>query len=162
MYITGIGQDSHRFCKEPSQKPCTLAGLKFFDAPAFEANSDGDVVLHAICNAISSVTGAPILGTRADKLCFENGVMDSARYLLLGLEDLKEKRLEIVHIALSLEGKRPKLLPKYDAIREHLADLLAIKISQVGIMATTGEELTDFGKGLGMQCFCIATFKSCN
>ena len=58
----GIGQDSHRFLSEESTKPCTIAGLIFEDAPGLSADSDGDVVFHAICNAITSVTGVPILG----------------------------------------------------------------------------------------------------
>ena len=51
---TGIGQDSHRFLPADSSKPCILAGAIFDDVPGFNANSDGDVMYHAICNAISS------------------------------------------------------------------------------------------------------------
>ena len=58
----GIGQDSHRFLSDDSTKPCVVAGLMFSDAPGLSADSDGDVVFHAICNAITSVTGVPILG----------------------------------------------------------------------------------------------------
>jgi 2-C-methyl-D-erythritol 2,4-cyclodiphosphate synthase len=159
MQITGIGQDSHRFEETPSQNPCILAGLPFLDAPAFAANSDGDVILHALCNAISSVTTEPILGAKADFLCLKQGITDSSKYLEIALEDLKKNKLEIVHIALAIEGKRPKLLPHYQAIRENLARLVGIEPAQVGVMATTGEELTPFGKGLGVQCFCIATFQ---
>ena len=66
---TGIGQDSHRFLSSDSSKPCIIAGLIFEGCPGFNANSDGDVVFHAICNAISSVTGTLILGAIADDLC---------------------------------------------------------------------------------------------
>ena len=59
---TGIGQDSHRFLPADTSKPCVIGGLTYDDTPGFNASSDGDVVLHAICNAISSLTGILILG----------------------------------------------------------------------------------------------------
>jgi 2-C-methyl-D-erythritol 2,4-cyclodiphosphate synthase len=67
-YRTGLGQDSHRFLPEESSKPCLLAGLVFEDAPGMASDSDGDVIFHAICNAISSVTGVQILGGIAHDL----------------------------------------------------------------------------------------------
>ncbi len=67
----GLGQDSHRFLPEGSTKPCVIAGCTFEEVPGFLANSDGDVVYHAICNAISSLTGVLILGGIADDLMLE-------------------------------------------------------------------------------------------
>ena len=52
----GIGQYSHRFLSPDTTKPCVIAGLIFEDVPGFSADSDGDVVFHSICNAITSVT----------------------------------------------------------------------------------------------------------
>ena len=47
---TGIGQDSHRFLPPDSSKLCVIAGLIFEEVAGFNANSDGDVVFHAICS----------------------------------------------------------------------------------------------------------------
>ena len=74
---TGLGEDSHRFLPPESTKPCIIGGLIFPDVPGFNANSDGDVAYHAICNAISSLTGVLILGDIADHLCLTNGITDS-------------------------------------------------------------------------------------
>ena len=63
---TGLGQDSRRFLPQDTSKPLVMGGLIFEDYPGFHANSDGDVVLHAICNAISSLTGILVLGGIAD------------------------------------------------------------------------------------------------
>ena len=115
---TGIGQDSHRFLPADSSKPCVIGGIIFEGVPGFNANSDGDVVLHAICNAISSLTGILILGALADDLC------------------LKE------HIVL---------------MRQNIARIMKLDVSQVGITATSGEGLTDFGCGDGVQSFAIVT-----
>ncbi len=152
---TGIGQDSHRFLPEDSTKPCVIAGLIFENVPGFKANSDGDVVFHAICNAISSLTGVLILGDIADDLFFKHGITDSSIFLQEGLKLLGTQK--IVHVALSLEGSRPHFKSHIFAMRENTARILEINTNQVGITATSGEGLTDFGCGDGLQCFAILT-----
>ena len=154
MIKVGIGQDSHRFLKK-NGKVCVIAGLSFQDVPGMDADSDGDVVFHAICNAISSVTHVPILGDIAIKMCHEEGIKDSLKYLEKALETLDGG--EIVHIALSIEGKRPKFQKRSDDIRKNVAKACSIEMSQVGITFTSGDELTSFGRGEGLQCFCILT-----
>ena len=79
IFRTGIGQDSHKFFSEKTSKPCILGGIVFEEAPGIEANSDGDFVYHAICNAISSVTTVPILGGIAHELFVKDGITDSER-----------------------------------------------------------------------------------
>src|SRR5690606_38862338 len=75
----GIGQDSHRI-RETRDKPFVLGGVTFDEPFHLEGNSDSDVILHAITNAISGVTGRPVLGPVADKLC-KAGDTNSATYL---------------------------------------------------------------------------------
>ncbi len=58
---TGLGQDSHRFENKDSSKPFIIGGVNFENMPGFIANSDGDVIYHAICNGISSITNILIL-----------------------------------------------------------------------------------------------------
>lgn len=154
-YRTGIGQDSHRFLPPESTKPCVIAGLVFEDAPGFNANSDGDIVYHAICNAITSLTGVPILGAIADDLCLKDGITDSEVYLKEALKTLGKQK--IAHVAVALEGKKPKFLRRYDEIRKNIARVMGLTMDQVGVTATSGEGLTDFGCGDGVQCFAIVT-----
>ncbi len=151
----GIGQDSHRFLPSGSSKQCIIGGILFDSVPGFNANSDGDVVFHAICNAITSLTTIPILGGIADELCLKEGIVDSEIYLKEALKTLGS--LQINHLAITLEAKRPKLLEQIPMMRENIARILDITPSQVGITATTGEGLTDFGCGDGVQCFVILT-----
>lgn len=155
IYRTGIGQDSHRFLPEDSTKPCVIGGLTFEGVPGLRANSDGDLVLHAICNAISSLTGELILGSVADDLWSRLGITDSAVFLEEAMKTLGKQK--VVHLAISLEGSRPKFIKRIPEMRAHIAQVMKIDPSQVGITATTGEGLTDFGCGEGLQCFCILT-----
>lgn len=156
-YKVGLGQDSHRFLSPESSKPCIIGGLIFEDTPGLAADSDGDVVFHAICNAITSISGVSILGGVAIELCHKNGITDSQVYLEHALESLGDWKIE--HIALSIEGQRPRLEPRNLEMRQKTADVLKINLDQVGITATSGDGLTDFGCGEGLQCFCILTAK---
>ena len=152
---TGIGQDSHRFLPADTSKPCVIAGIVFEGVPGFNANSDGDLVFHSICNAITSLTGVLILGDIADELCLKHGITDSEIYLKEALKTLKNQR--ITHVAITIEAKRPKFKLLLLAMRQNIARVLNLDLSQVGITATSGEGLTDFGCGDGAQSFAIVT-----
>jgi 2-C-methyl-D-erythritol 2,4-cyclodiphosphate synthase len=152
---TGIGQDSHRFLSPDSNKPCVIAGVIFEGVPGFNANSDGDVVFHAICNAITSLTGALILGDIADDLCLKDGITDSEVYLLEAMKTLGKQKVS--HVAVTIEAKKPKFKERLIEMRISIARVMRLDVSQVGITATTGEGLTDFGCGDGVQSFAIVT-----
>lgn len=150
---TGIGQDSHAF-ENKSNKPLILGGIEFDHPQGLKGNSDADVILHSITNAISSITGQNILGTKADALC-QQGVIDSREYLKLALKDFKGWKIN--HVAISIECLTPQISPKIMALKSSIANLMGVKIEDVGITATTGEGLTDFGKGKGIQALSIIT-----
>ncbi|MGA8165057.1 MAG: 2-C-methyl-D-erythritol 2,4-cyclodiphosphate synthase [Waddliaceae bacterium] len=152
---TGLGQDSHRFLPADSSKPCTIAGVIFDDVPGFNANSDGDVVFHAICNAITSLTGELILGAIADDLCLKDGITDSEVYLKEALKTLGKQ--QITHVAICIEAKKPKFKEQLMEMRANVARVLGLRVSQVGITATSGEGLTDFGCGDGVQTLALVT-----
>ena len=150
---TGIGQDSHAFEEAPG-KPLILAGIKLDHPMGLKGNSDADVVLHSITNAVSSITGNNILGSVADQLCQE-GVTDSSNFLKLALDDLRDWRIS--HIAIAIECLKPKISPQIDSMKKSIAKLCHINKTDVGITATTGEDLTSFGKGEGIQAITIVT-----
>lgn len=148
-----IGQDSHRIDYENSMKKLMLAGVEFQEDFSLVANSDGDVVLHALTNAVSGITGQNILGKVADEMC-QKGILDSEMYLKEALQYLEEK---IVHVSISIEAKVPKMSPKIDEMRKNIAGILQIEEKNVGITATTGEGLTECGKGKGISVFACIT-----
>ena len=150
---TGIGQDSHAFEEAPG-KPLILAGIKLDHPIGLKGNSDADLVLHSITNAISSITGINILGSVADQLCQE-GVTDSSNFLKLALDDLGDWKIS--HIAIAIECLKPRISPQIDSMKKSIAKLCHINKIDVGITATTGEGLTTFGKGEGIQVITIIT-----
>ncbi len=159
MIKIGIGQDSHRIVEEAEnadKKPLLLGGHTLPVTYALAGNSDADVLLHAATNALSGITGRPVLGPVADALC-RQGIKDSAVYLRKALQDLHALGYSLTHLSLSVECARPKILPHMEQIRRSMAVLAGIPVEDIGITATSGEGLTDFGKGLGIQAICTAT-----
>ncbi len=152
----GIGQDSHRFESGESKKKLILGGVVFEGYPGLSGNSDADVVLHSITNAISGVTCVNILGDISDEMCLKRGIKDSREYVKEAMKYLGEDS-KIVHISICIECKEPKISPLIPKMRESIAKILSIKESCVGITATTGENLTPFGQGLGIQAFSCVT-----
>lgn len=152
----GIGQDSHRFDKT---KPLVICGKIIPDHDGFEANSDGDVVYHALCNAIGTAIGEGSLSKYSEDMCHKQGIKDSSKYVLHINNIMKNKGFSINNIAISIECKTPKIEPHVNDFKQNLSLLLNIKQSQIGIAATSGENLTAFGKGEGVNCFVIVSLK---
>jgi len=86
----GIGHDSHKFS---NKKGLTLGTLFFKNENKLEANSDGDVILHALFNALSTTIGSKSLGFYADDMC-KKGITDSKKYLeiILGIRILARNK----------------------------------------------------------------------
>lgn len=153
MDRVGIGQDSHKFSKAPvgGRKPLVLGGIKIADSGGLEGNSDGDVILHSLCNALSSAIGGDSLATWSDKMC-EQGIKDSKKYVEVIIEKLKDQGYKVENVSVAVEAKKPYIeLKTADRMKERIAKLLEINKDQVGITFTSGEGLTPFGKGLGVQ-----------
>lgn len=148
-----IGQDSHAFDFEDKEKKFILGGVVFEGETPLKGNSDTDVVLHAVTNAVSGITGKNILGKVSDEMC-QNGIKESKVYLQEALKYLNEK---IIHLSISIECKKPKIEPKREEMVKSIAKILDISENQIGITATTGEGLTEFGKGNGVSVFACIT-----
>lgn len=165
-YVHAIGQDSHRFVEvgrdgkptDPKEnQKLILGGFVIPKGRPLKANSDGDVILHALTNAVSGITCVNILGEKADHLCLIEGITDSREYLALALSYLG--RREITHVSFSIECKTPKLAPYIEDIRASVAELIGTTYDSIGITATSGEGLSAFGKGEGIMVFCSVTVR---
>lgn len=148
-----IGQDSHRIDYNNKEKKLILGGIEFQEEYSLTGNSDADVVLHAVTNAISGITCKNIIGKVADDMC-KKGITDSEEYLKEALKYLNEK---IVHVSIAIECKTPKITPKIEEMRSNIARILQVEENSIGITATTGEGLTEFGKGNGISVFACLT-----
>lgn len=153
MFRIGLGQDSHRFSEEKNKK-LILGGIEVAGESGLAANSDGDVILHALCAAIEQALGRVNFSVYADAMCTQ-GITDSAKYLQIATAHLEEDGYRINNLGISIEAQRPKILPLEEKMKTRLAELLKIEKSTIGINATTGENLTAFGRGEGIQALVI-------
>ncbi|MDF2378630.1 MAG: 2-C-methyl-D-erythritol 2,4-cyclodiphosphate synthase [Candidatus Gracilibacteria bacterium] len=144
----GIGEDSHAFDTSGEMR---LGGVTVPGFPKLLANSDGDVILHALFNAISSAMGKGSLGPVADPMCAA-GVTDSQQYLQVILDEMKQSGYGLQNISVSLECAWPKIDPLVPTLKQSLSQALHICESMIGITAHTGDKLSSFGKGEGIRC----------
>ncbi|MGI6546490.1 MAG: 2-C-methyl-D-erythritol 2,4-cyclodiphosphate synthase [Fastidiosipilaceae bacterium] len=163
-FKTAIGQDSHRFIDRVEDgpaaktgKPLILGGLLIEDEVGLAGNSDSDAVLHALTNAVSGITGINVLGERADELCAA-GQTDSVVYLKAALKDLPEN-VRVIHVSISIEAARPILAPHIEPMKRSLARIMQLPIQSIGITATSGEGLSDYGRGDGIMVTCVISVR---
>ena len=156
-FLVGIGQDSHAF--SATQKGLRLGGLKLENNRKLEAESDGDVILHAIFNAISQALGEGSLGRIATPMLKEKGITDSGKYLQTVLQKAARRGYALHNLGLMVEAKTPLIDPLVPRLKKSLSAALKLQERRIGITATTGELLTSFGRGEGIQCFAIVSLK---
>ncbi len=154
MIRTGIGQDSHKFQKN---KALVLGGTRIQEFDGLGGNSDGDAIMHALCNALAGCVGKGSIGTYSDKMCLEHGITDSREYLRTAYGFVKDKGYKVSNVSVAIEAKKPWLEKYFAAMKKEISGILDISAEEVGITVTSGEGLTSFGKGEGIQVIAIAT-----
>jgi 2-C-methyl-D-erythritol 2,4-cyclodiphosphate synthase len=150
----GIGYDLHRLAEG---RKLIIGGLEvpFDKGPV--GHSDGDVLAHALCDALLGAAGLGDIGTHfpdsdpkwkgANSLLF----LEHARKLLEG------KRLAIKHIDAVVILERPKLGPHFPKMREVLAKSLGIPTEKIHLKAKTNEGVDAVGRGEAIACHVVAT-----
>ncbi len=157
MFRVGLGQDSHRFVEKDGSKPLVLGGIVIPKERGLKGNSDGDVVLHAIFNSLSQAVGERSLGVYSDPLCLEQGITDSKEYVKVVLKIIRKKGYKINNIGVMIEAKKPRIEEHSKVMKRSISRILGIDEDQIGITATTGDGLTDFGRGEGIQVLVISS-----
>ena len=116
-------------------------------------------MIHALCTALLQTIGDKSLGAFADKYCLQRGIKDSKVYLEKLLKKVQRKGYALNNVGVMLECKVPKIDLISPKIKANLAHLVGLPVHRIGITATSGEKLTSFGQGKGIQCFCIVSLK---
>jgi 2-C-methyl-D-erythritol 2,4-cyclodiphosphate synthase len=148
----GQGFDAHAF--KPGGR-LVLGGVEIPHARSLEAHSDGDVVLHALCDALLGAAGLGDIGRHfpPDDSTYEN--IDS-RILLRRVVDLVTgSGLRIVNADITIVAQEPRMAPHTGAMRENICDDLRVEPSRVNIKATTTEHMGFTGRGEGIAVFAV-------
>jgi 2-C-methyl-D-erythritol 2,4-cyclodiphosphate synthase len=150
----GLGIDVHA---SDAGRPLFLGGVAFDGEPGLAGHSDGDVVCHALADALLGAGGLGDLGEHFPDTAPE---WEGARGVtLLGhvVRMLAERGLAPSGCDLTLLAERPRLAPRRDEVRANLAGLLGIDVDRVSVKATRPEGLGLSGDGAG--CLAVATIE---
>ncbi len=146
----GFGYDVHRF---GSAKPLKLGGVRISDTYRVEAHSDGDVLIHALIDAILGCVGKGDIGELFPDTDPKYKDINSSVLLSEVLDIALKEGLKIEHVDLCVVSQAPKISPYKMQIRRNIANLLGIDLNCVNIKATTEEGLGFTGEKKGIKCF---------
>ena len=150
----GHGYDAHRYI---AGRPLILGGVEIPYEKGLEAHSDGDAVIHAICDSLLGAAGLGDIGSYfpdTDKK-FKN--IDSRILLREVLAQIKEKSFEIGNIDVTILAQAPKMASHIAAMKSILADDLNVDSTSINIKATTTEKMGFIGRleGIAVYAVCL-------
>lgn len=157
MFRVGFGQDCHRFSSDPA-RPLVLGGVTVAGCPGLDGNSDADVVLHALCRALEQAIGGDDFSRYADEMS-ARGIHDSGAYVAVARAHVEQAGYRVNNVGVTIEAQRPKIDPIRVQMKRSIAHLLGIAENDIGINASSGEKLTAFGRGEGIQAFVIVSLE---
>jgi 2-C-methyl-D-erythritol 2,4-cyclodiphosphate synthase len=149
----GIGFDAHRFS---SDVPLVLGGVDFPGERGLEGHSDGDVLAHALIDALLGAAALGDIGElfpSADPQWLD---ASSLRLLQRAYEVVKNAGYELVNADCLLIGEEPRVAPLRDAMRARLAGALGVDPALVAVRATTTDGLGFTGRGEGLAAHAVA------
>jgi len=155
-FRVGQGFDVHRLAEGET---LWLGGILIPHSKGTVAHSDGDVVIHAICDAILGAAKLGDIGTNFPDNSTEFKNIDSKILLKKSQELVADKGYEIVNIDCTVSAQQPKLKPYIPEMEMVMANVLKIDVEQVSVKATTTEELGFEGREEGISVNAVVLLK---
>jgi 2-C-methyl-D-erythritol 2,4-cyclodiphosphate synthase len=149
----GIGVDAHAFSEDAA---LVLGGVDFPGEPGLAGHSDGDVVAHALIDALLGAAGLGDIGELFPSGDPEWRDASSIRLLQRAYEVVKGAGYELVNADCVLVGEKPRIAPVRDAMRARLAGALGVAPEQIAVRATTTDGLGFTGRGEGLATQAVA------
>jgi len=143
----GNGFDAHRF---KSGGKLILAGVDIPHHSGMEAHSDGDVVLHAICDSILGALAKGDIGKHFPDNSDEYAGIDSRILLRHVYKLMREDKYELGNLDVTIMAQAPKLAPYIDAMRINIAEDLKVEVAAISVKATTTEKMGFTGREEGI------------
>lgn len=152
-FRVGIGYDVHALA---DGLRLVLCGVEIEHTKGCVAHSDGDVAIHAICDALLGTLALGDIGKLFPDSDERYKGIDSRKLLKHVVELIRSKGYEISNIDCTIAMQRPKLRPHIDLMRERLAETIEIEIDRISIKATTTEHLGFEGREEGVSATAVA------
>lgn len=153
----GHGFDAHRF---EMGRRLILAGVEVPYSMGLQAHSDGDVIIHALCDALLGAAALSDIGHYFpdNQAIFRN--IDSRILLRRVMDLLHARHYQVVNADITVLAEAPKLAPYRQAMCVNLAEDMKLTIEQINIKATTTEGMGYIGRKEGMAAFAVVLLNS--
>ncbi len=147
MYRIGQGYDAHRFCDDGK---LILGGVTIAYEKGMLAHSDGDVVLHALCDALLGAAALGDIGKHFPDSDSQFKNIDSRILVQNVIKQLAVLKYSVVNVDLTVIAQAPRLSPYIQEMRENIAKDTRLSIDAVNVKATTTEGMGFEGRGEGI------------
>ena len=148
----GHGFDAHKFS---SSGELILGGVTLTDAYKLEAHSDGDVLLHALCDAILGAAALGDIGKYFPDTDAKYKGVDSRELLREVISKIQSLDLDIGNMDITVIAQKPKIATHIDAMKRHIAIDTHSEMNQINISATTTERMGYIGREEGIAVHAV-------
>lgn len=146
-FRVGFGYDSHRFAPD---RPLVIGGIVIPYELGLAAHSDGDVLIHSVCDALLGAAGMRDIGTYFPDNDSTWKNVDSTKLLAKVVELVEGKGWKVNNLDCTLVLEKPKMKPHVEQIINRLAELLHVETDRVAVKAKTNEKMGFTGAGEGI------------
>ncbi len=148
----GHGYDAHIFAEG---RPLILGGVTIPYEKGLAAHSDGDAVIHALCDALLGAAALGDIGSYFPDTDSEFKNIDSRILLKKVMELVREKNLELINADITIQAQAPKMAPYLDEMKKNLASDLDTEAGNINIKATTTEGMGFIGRKEGIAVHAV-------
>ncbi len=148
----GHGYDVHKFSGEG---PIRLGGIDIPHNQGLLAHSDGDVLLHSLCDAILGALGEGDIGHWFPDTDSQYENIDSCQLLMKVIRLMKEKKYRVSNADITVIAQAPKMAPHIEAMKLKIAGICEVKAGTINVKATTTEGLGFTGRGEGIAVHAV-------
>lgn len=152
----GNGYDVHALAEG---LPLWLGGVKVESPIGCIAHSDGDVAIHALCDALLGALALGDIGKHFPDTSAEFKGIDSKILLARVMDLVRSEGWEVGNADITIAMQKPKLAPYIMPMRECLASVMAVSVSSVSVKATTTEKLGYVGRSEGCEVYAVVLLK---
>ncbi|MEE2736057.1 MAG: 2-C-methyl-D-erythritol 2,4-cyclodiphosphate synthase [Pseudomonadota bacterium] len=157
----GQGFDAHRFCGEVGAFNVALGGIEVPCDQSVEAHSDGDVLLHSLCDALLGSLALGDIGLHFPDTDANFAGINSAKLLEATMALVSGNNYVVCNADLTLIAEKPKIAAYIGPMRQVISDILDVSLDKVSIKATTTEGMGFVGRGEGLGAIAVVLVDQC-
>lgn len=151
----GHGYDAHRFAEPDDLRPLVLGGITIPYERGLLAHSDGDALVHALCDAILGALGLGDIGRHFPDSDAAYKNVDSTLLLQQVVAMMQESGWSVGNADVTILAQAPRMAPHVNAMRERLSGLLHTDIERINIKASTTEGMGFVGRREGLEAYAV-------